>query len=183
LGALQTGLIIMPSAFVMALFTPVTGKLYNKIGPLPLILAGLVVMSLGTYMMGNLTIQTTAIYVIIWSSVRYLGIALCNMPIINVGMSAIPLDMAGYASALNNWTRQCIASLSIALFSGFLAFRSNIYTQSGMDPTAASAVAAGDVFLISLIPLVISLPLTLLLREKRYIPKTNVMAGQKVKNK
>ncbi|MFS0646407.1 MFS transporter [Siminovitchia sp. 179-K 8D1 HS] len=167
LGALHTGLIMMPSAFVMALFTPVTGKLYNRAGPLPLILAGLAIMGLGTYMMGSLTLQTTALYVIIWSSVRYLGIALCNMPILNVGMSAVPLDIAGYASALNNWTRQCIASLSIALFSGLIAYRSAVHGANGANPDAASALAAGDVFMLSLIPLIISLPLALLLKEKR----------------
>lgn len=182
LGALQTGLIMMPGAFVMAFFTPITGRLYNKVGPLPLIMAGLIVMGLGTFMMGDLTLKTTAFYVIVWSSVRYLGIALCNMPIINVGMSAVPLDVAGYASALNNWTRQCIASLSIALFSGLLAYRSNIHTASGIDPGAASAAAGGDVFLISLIPLIIAVPLTLLLRDRRKFDKSGVLAGQKVKN-
>lgn len=167
LGAFHTGLIMMPSAFVMALFTPVTGKLYNRTGPFPFILTGLFIMGIGTYMMGSLTIQTTALYVIVWSSVRYLGIALCNMPIINVGMSAVPLDIAGYASALNNWTRQCIASLSIALFSGLIAYRSSVHGANGVNPDAASALAVGDVFMLSLIPLIISLPLALLLKEKR----------------
>ncbi|RST76253.1 DHA2 family efflux MFS transporter permease subunit [Siminovitchia acidinfaciens] len=182
LGALQTGLIMMPGAFVMAFFTPITGRLYTRTGPLPLIMAGLIVMAIGTFMMGELTIKTTAFYVIVWTSIRYLGIALCNMPIINVGMSAVPLDVAGYASALNNWTRQCIASLSIALFSGLLAYRSNIHLASGIDTKAASAAAAGDVFLISLIPLIIAVPLTLLLRERRQTGNKKVLAGEKVKN-
>ncbi|MBD8007094.1 DHA2 family efflux MFS transporter permease subunit [Bacillus norwichensis] len=182
LGALHTGLIMMPGAFVMAFFTPITGKLYNKIGPLPLIMAGLIVMAIGTFMMGELTIETTALYVIVWTSIRYLGIALCNMPIINVGMSAVPLQVAGYASALNNWTRQCIASLSIALFSGLIAYRSNIRLEAGGDLSAASAAAAGDVFLISLIPLIIAVPLTLLLREKHQSSENKILAGEKVKN-
>ncbi|WP_046181145.1 DHA2 family efflux MFS transporter permease subunit [Domibacillus tundrae] len=167
LGALETGLIMMPGALVMALFTPVTGKLYDKTGPAPLILAGLIVMIAGTYMMGNLSIETTMLYVIIWTSVRYLGIALCNMPITNVGMSAIPIEMTGYASALNNWARQSIASLSIALFSALLAFRSSIYAGQGADAHASSAIAAGNVFLYSLLPLVVALPLVGLLKEKK----------------
>lgn len=182
LGALQTGLIMMPGAFVMAFFTPITGRLYNRTGPLPLIMAGLIVMGIGTFMMGELTIKTTAIYVIVWTSIRYLGIALCNMPIINVGMSAVPLDVAGYAAALNNWTRQCIASLSIALFSGLLAYRAKIHLTTGINSESASAIAAGDVFLISLIPLVIAVPLTLLLKEKRQSAEKIVLAGQKVKD-
>ncbi|MFD1706300.1 DHA2 family efflux MFS transporter permease subunit [Siminovitchia sediminis] len=182
LGALETGLIMVPGAMVMAFFTPITGRLYNQTGPVPLIVSGLIVMGVGTFMMGNLTLQTTALYVIIWTSIRYLGIALCNMPIINVGMAAVPKDLAGYASALNNWTRQCIASLSIALFSGLLAYRSNQHIQAGMDASSASAVAAGDVFYISLIPLILALPLTLLLREKRHFKKTGHLAGREVKN-
>ncbi|WP_046175831.1 DHA2 family efflux MFS transporter permease subunit [Domibacillus indicus] len=166
-GALETGLIMMPGALVMALFTPVTGKLYEKTGPAPLIFAGLVVMIAGTYMMGNLSIETTMLYVVIWTSVRYLGIALCNMPITNAGMSAVPVEIAGYASALNNWARQSISSLSIALFSALMAFRSSVYTAQGTGLHASSAAAAGDVFLYSLFPLIIALPLVFLLKEKK----------------
>lgn len=164
LGALETGLIMMPGALMMALFTPVTGKLYDKTGPAPLIAGGLLIMILGSYMMGHLGIETTITYVVMWTSVRYLGIALCNMPITNAGMSAIPVEIAGYASALNNWARQSIASLSIALFSALLAFRSSIYVQEGTEAHAASAIAAGDVFVYSLVPLVVALPLVLLLK-------------------
>ncbi|MFK4997831.1 DUF997 family protein [Bacillus sp. N9] len=129
LGALETGLIMMPGACMMALFTPFTGKLYDIVGPVSLIVSGIVIMIIGTYMMGSLSIATTSLYVIIWTSVRYIGIALCNMPITNAGMSSIPVQIAGYASALNNWARQCIASLSIALFSALLAYRSSVYVQ------------------------------------------------------
>lgn len=166
LGAFETGMIMMPGAFMMAIITPVTGKLYDKIGPVRLIVSGISIMIIGTYMMGNLSIETTALYIIIWTSIRYIGIALCNMPITNAGMSSIPLDITGYASALNNWTRQCIASLSIALFSALLAFRSSSYIQTGDNASAASALAAGDVFLYSLIPLILALPISFMLRDK-----------------
>ncbi|OLN22043.1 hypothetical protein BTO30_11520 [Domibacillus antri] len=167
LGALETGLIMMPGALVMALFTPVTGKLYDKTGPAALILTGLLIMIVGTYMMGDLSIETTTLYMVIWTSVRYLGIALCNMPITNVGMSAVPVDIAGYASALNNWARQSIASLSIALFSALLAFQSKKYTAANTDFDSALAFAAGDVFLYSIVPLVIALPLVFLLKKQQ----------------
>lgn len=167
LTALETGMIMMPGALMMALFTPVTGKLYDKTGPIPLILAGLLTMILGTYMMGNLSIETTMVYIIIWTSIRYIGIALCNMPITNAGMSAVPADMTGYASALNNWARQSIASLSIALFSALLAFRSAVYIEQGTNSPASSAMAAGDVFLYSLVPLIAALPLVFLLKKKQ----------------
>lgn len=166
LGALHTGLIMMPGAFMMALFTPITGKLYDKTGPVPLIFTGIMIMIVGTFMMGSLSIETTALYVIIWTSVRYIGIALCNMPITNAGMFSVPLEIAGYASALNNWARQCIASLSIALFSAMLAYRSSVYMQGGDSAAPASALAAGDVFMYSMIPLILSLPLTFLLRDQ-----------------
>ncbi|MBS4209877.1 DHA2 family efflux MFS transporter permease subunit [Bacillus sp. FJAT-50079] len=165
LSALETGLIMMPGACMMALFTPITGKLYDTVGPVSLIISGIVIMIVGTYMMGSLSIATTSLYVIIWTSVRYIGIALCNMPITNAGMSTIPPQIAGYASALNNWARQCIASLSIALFSALLAYRSSIYMQGGEQAHSASALAAGDVFLYSLIPLILALPITFLLRK------------------
>ncbi|OXS74518.1 hypothetical protein [Domibacillus enclensis] len=119
--------------------------------------------------MGNLSIETAMLYVVIWTSVRYLGIALCNMPITNAGMSAIPVEIAGYASALNNWARQSIASLSIALFSALLAYRSAKYMSGGASIQASEATAAGDVFLYSMLPLIVALPLVLLLRKEKRV--------------
>ncbi|SIR53838.1 hypothetical protein SAMN05443094_11035 [Domibacillus enclensis] len=122
-----------------------------------------------TKFMGNLSIETAMLYVVIWTSVRYLGIALCNMPITNAGMSAIPVEIAGYASALNNWARQSIASLSIALFSALLAYRSAKYMSGGASIQASEATAAGDVFLYSMLPLIVALPLVLLLRKEKRV--------------
>lgn len=167
LGAFETGLIMMPSALMMVLFTPVSGKLYHKTGPVPLIAAGILLMIAGTYMMGSLSLDSTTFYITIWTSVRYIGIALCNMPITNAGMSAVPREMTGYASALNNWVRQCSASFSIALFSTLLASQISAHVEEGNSMPAAMGFAVGDAFLYSLIPLMMALSLTFLLQKDK----------------
>ncbi|WP_078409157.1 DHA2 family efflux MFS transporter permease subunit [Priestia abyssalis] len=167
LDAFETGLIMMPSALMMVLFTPVSGKLYHKTGPVPLIVAGIFLMMVGTYMLGSLSIESTTVYIIIWTSVRYIGIALCNMPITNAGMSAVPLEIAGYASAMNNWVRQCSASFSIAFFSTLLAYQISVHVQEGNSMPAAASFAVGDAFFYSLIPLMMALSLSVLLQKDK----------------
>ena len=44
LGAMETGLLMMPGALVSGLMMPVTGKLFDKIGPRPLALFGVVLL-------------------------------------------------------------------------------------------------------------------------------------------
>ncbi|MDQ0243771.1 EmrB/QacA subfamily drug resistance transporter [Bacillus fengqiuensis] len=183
LGAFEAGLIMMPSALMMVLFTPVSGKLYHKTGPVPLIAAGIFLMIVGTYMMGGLSIESTTLSIIIWTSVRYIGIALCNMPITNAGMSAVPREIAGYASAMNNWVRQCSASLSIALFSTLLASQISVHAQKGNSIQAAASFAVGDAFLYSLIPLVMALLLSILLQKDKRSGMEKIMKEQSFKVK
>jgi ACR3 family arsenite efflux pump ArsB len=89
------------------------------------------------------------------------------MPITNAGMSLVPLDNAGHASAMNNWVRQCSTSLSIALFSALLAYQISVYVQKGNSISAAASLAVGDAFLFSLIPLILALLLSILLQKEK----------------
>ncbi|KAB7709120.1 DHA2 family efflux MFS transporter permease subunit [Bacillus aerolatus] len=170
-SALETGLIMLPGSLLMALMTPVVGKVYNAVGPVRLIFTGLLIMGIGTFMMGRLTVDISHGYVAFWMAIRYLGIALCNMPITNAGMTAVPPQDAGYASAINNWIRQGMASFSIGIFAAILAARTAFHELeikgTGIEAKAA-AMSINDVYIVSLFPIILALPLTLLLiKEKK----------------
>jgi hypothetical protein len=114
------GLILLPAALIMALFMPVSGLLFDRIGARFLVPIGIFFLAYGTYHMSKLTMDTPHSYITFWMAIRNIGISLSMMPATTAGMNAVPVALAGRASSLNNWIRQVLASFSIAIFTALL---------------------------------------------------------------
>ncbi|WP_409343524.1 DHA2 family efflux MFS transporter permease subunit [Paenibacillus sp. MBLB4367] len=170
---LEAGLILLPSSMVMAIMMPITGKLYVKVGPFWLILAGVALIALGTYEMGRLTVDVSHGYVMFWMSVRNIGISLSTMPASNAGMMSVPRTLSGQASSINNWVRQVIASFSIGLFSSMLASRmathsAELAASGGSQPVIALqsfTLGVNDVYMLATVIMILCIPLVFLLRR------------------
>lgn len=120
MGALETGLILMPAALVTGALMPISGRLYDRIGVRPLALVGLVVVAAGTYLMHNLSVTTPNGTIIGWLVLRSLGMGIMMMPIQAVGLSAIPSKTVGYASALSNIIQRIAGSFGIAYLTAYM---------------------------------------------------------------
>ena len=173
LSALETGLILLPPSLAMALMMPIVGTLYNRIDPRILITLGISLMAIGSWKMSNLAADTSHSYIIIWMTVRYIGISFSTMPITNSGMSIIPRTLSGHASSINNWLRQVSSSLAIGIFSSILISRIKLHTialnnsdiASSLVQEKAYTMGINDVFLISTIIVLIGLPLSFMLKR------------------
>lgn len=167
LSPMDTGLILLPGALVMAVAAPIIGKFYNRIGPFKLVFSGIIIIVAGSAAFSNIT-ATTSIYMIAGLQlVRCLGIALCNMPLTNAAMSAVSSEYSGHASSITNWARQGLASLSIGIFSALIVSRTSYYVGEGVtNKPIATTMGIDDVFMVGTIIAVVAVPLTFLLRKK-----------------
>lgn len=50
------------------------------------------------------------------------------MPVTNMGMQELPVEVSSHASATSSWVRQCVVSLAIGLINTFLTIRTDYYT-------------------------------------------------------
>ncbi|MFC7680517.1 MFS transporter [Paenibacillus sp. GCM10028914] len=167
LSPMDTGLILLPGALVMAVAAPIIGKFYNRIGPFKLVFSGIIIIVAGSAAFSNIT-ATSSIYMIAGLQlVRCLGIALCNMPLTNAAMSAVSSEYSGHASSITNWARQGLASLSIGIFSALIVSRTSYYVGEGVtNKPIATTMGIDDVFMVGTIIAVVAVPLTFLLRKK-----------------
>lgn len=120
---IDVGLILLPSALAMALMMPISGRLFDRFGGRFLVPLGIIFLALGTWKMGDLTIETPHSYIMFWMAIRNIGIGLAMMPATTSGMNVIPIQLSGRASSISNWIRQVMGSFSIALFTSMLATR------------------------------------------------------------
>lgn len=156
-SALDSGLVLLPASLLMAAMMPVTGKLITRIDTRWLVLGGTVLITVGTWFMGRLTPDTARSYIMIWMSVRNLGIALASTPVNNAGMRVIPRALSGHASATSNWVRQGFAAFAVGLFSSLLAsnLTQHLNEQGGQAPLRSAAYASAytsaidDVFYVA----------------------------------
>lgn len=171
---LDTGLILLPSSLIMAICTLFVGRLYNHVGPRILIFTGLILIVIGTLEMSWLSVGVSHLYIVVWMTIRNIGIALTNMPANNAAMEVIPLPLTGHASSMSNWIRNVTGSFAIALFASMLGSRTVTHTAemihagvTNMDQISvmSSTMSVNDVYLLATGIAVLALPLSLWLRK------------------
>lgn len=143
LTPMQTGLLMMPMALATGFMMPISGKLFDKIGALPLGLVGMAVAVFYTYKLAFITLDTSFFDLQLILVLRAVGLGLCMMPISTAGMNTIPPVLVGRASAINNLFRQISASLGIAYMTYIMLDRQahhSAWLSDGINWTSPAAV-------------------------------------------
>ncbi|MFZ7102924.1 MAG: DHA2 family efflux MFS transporter permease subunit [Peptococcaceae bacterium] len=128
LGAFQTGLLMLPPALVSALVMPISGRLYDKIGPKPLITSGILILAYSTYLFTKLDIYTELTTIIQWNVVRSIGMGLTMMPTQTAIMSVVPNEKVGRASSITNIINRVSGSFGIAILTVMLNHRQTYHS-------------------------------------------------------
>jgi EmrB/QacA subfamily drug resistance transporter len=130
LGAFHTGLVLLPSSLVIALLMPVSGRLYDRVGPAPLAVVGLAIMTVTTLLFRNLAADTPSTTIILWMSMRSVGLGLAMMPVMTSGMTWIPTDEVTRASAISNIVQRVSASFGLAALTSLVTGWQGNFTSS-----------------------------------------------------
>jgi EmrB/QacA subfamily drug resistance transporter len=147
LGAMETGLLMMPAALVSAILMPVTGKLYDKIGARPLILFGVIVLAILTFTFRNLSLATATSTILLWVTLRGAVSPFTNMPAQTAALAAVPKELVGRASALLNIIARVSSSFGLAVLTSLLTSRRVFHQEhyawglTASDPATHQALA------------------------------------------
>ncbi|MCK9906442.1 MFS transporter, partial [Frankia sp. Cpl3] len=114
---------------MMALMMPISGRLFDKVGALPLGLVGLTIMGITTYELHTLAADTPNKWVEMIMTIRGMGIGLCMMPLSTAGTNAIPVHLINKASPLSNVTRQIMGSFGISILTTVMSMRQTFHAS------------------------------------------------------
>lgn len=133
LSLVSTGWIMAAITPGMVIVQPLVGKFYNKIGPLPFIIPGLIILSLSTYAFA-LTTPQTSVYVL-GLLVFCIGAAssmtqTANLPSI---FSGLPNKYKGPGSSLYSLFKQISASFGVALSTMVLSIGMTINSSASIS--------------------------------------------------
>jgi EmrB/QacA subfamily drug resistance transporter len=124
MGALDAGITLLPQALVMAVLMPFAGRLYDRIGPRWPATIGVTIVAVATYLMHNITIDTSREQLIWWLMLRAIGLGIGMMPIMTGGLSAVPAAEVNGASAFNNVAQRTAAALGVAVLTAIFSTQS-----------------------------------------------------------
>lgn len=112
---LRAGLSLLPAMLVMAVAAPVAGQVTGRYGArVPFVASGALIAA-GMAMLLGLAPGTSYAWILVALAVTGAGLGLVNPPITNIGVSGMPPEQAGVASAVISATRQVGSVLGVAV--------------------------------------------------------------------
>lgn len=132
----QSGLLLLPGAILMGIMSPITGKLFDKFGGRVLAVIGLAIVTVTSYFLSNLTMDTSYTELILIYSARMLGMSMVMMPVMTNGLNQLPAKYYPHGTAMNNTMQQVSGAIGSALLITVMSNR----TKTHAADLAASAM-------------------------------------------
>ena len=136
ISPMDAGLLMLPGAILMAIMSPITGKLFDKFGGRILAIIGLVITTVTTYYFSKLTFETTYTHLIILYTVRMFGMSMVMMPVSTNGLNQLPARFYPHGTAMNNTLHQVAGAIGTALLVTIMSNR----TETHANELAAAAM-------------------------------------------
>lgn len=179
---MNSGLMLMPGAIVMGIMSPVTGKMFDKIGARPLAVVGLAITVVTTYLFTRLTDDTGYGYLITIYTIRMFGMSMIMMPIMTAGLNELPMRLHAHGTAMVNTVRAVAGAIGTAFLVTVMTTQAknsikDIIVSHGFNPqdkqdllhatNLATVQGINDAFMISTIFAVVALILSFFIKRGR----------------
>lgn len=111
----DTGLLLLPGAIIMGLMSPISGKLFDMLGPRKLAMTGLFITTVTTFLFSRLNFESSYAHIITIYSLRAFGMSLVMTPVMTNGLNSLPNRLMPHGSAINSMLNQVSGAVGTAL--------------------------------------------------------------------
>jgi MFS family permease len=118
---LETGLLLLPMAAVAAITMPIGGILADRIGPRPVVITGLVPLTIGGVLLAQLHPNSSIWLLLAAMALRGFGMGFVMMPSMSAALARIPRQFTSRASSVTNSLQRVSSSIGIAVLVTILA--------------------------------------------------------------
>jgi EmrB/QacA subfamily drug resistance transporter len=121
LSAFQTGLVLLPLALTGGLSVTLAGRLYDRLGPRPLVAVGFTILIVNTWQLSQIQADTPISWILLLLALRGVALGLTVQTTIVTALSVVPLRDLPRGSSLSNATRNLVQSIGVAVLATILA--------------------------------------------------------------
>lgn len=194
----HAGLLMLPGAILMAIMSPITGRLFDKYGARVLATIGLAITVVTTYLFHELTVDTGFYHIMLLYTVRMLGMSLVMMPVMTNGLNQLPMSANPHGTAMNNTLQQISGAIGTAVLVTVMNSRmetkgtelaeaaaasgKSLQDPQVMNELAQQATLGGITFAFLVSTFIAAIALVLALFMKRVTPpKSDTVIAKKLK--
>ncbi|MGO3886247.1 MAG: DHA2 family efflux MFS transporter permease subunit [Mycetocola sp.] len=139
LAVVAIGFSTLPGGLVQAAIAPVVGRLYDRVGPRPLLIPGTILLVAGQAMLVAVDMSTSIVWVAAAFAVFSIGMGTLMTTLMTTSLSSVPRSLYGHGSAIMNTLQQLGGALGTAALVTFMTIGQGLAQADG----AAASLAAG----------------------------------------
>ena len=182
MSAFEAGLWTLPHAIAAGIFMPIGGRLYDKVGPRPIVVIGLTIITIGTYMLTRITPQDAAIVFLIPRFLIGAGMGMSFLALNAFLMQSAPQHLVSRVTALTSAMQQVMTSFAVSGLTTLIVSRTTHYISTeGKKQFDATAVAFSDTYWVLAVIAVIGIGLGFTLNKPKKASDaqpTNMVIGE-----
>lgn len=166
-NAFEVSLIMIPQAIGSGVLTPLSGRMFDKIGIRPLVISGMLCVACASYMLATLPEHTSIISMMLPLALLGAGTGLSMMPLKTYVLQIAPQNLVSRITSLMSSTEQVMTSFAIAGLSTILMIRIDYHTELGITPNEkilsasfgdTQFIVAGIAFVGAILGLLLRMP-------------------------
>ena len=150
LTSLETGLTLLPGGLAMGLLGPFIGRLFDKIGPLPLTVTGSSLLVVALFQFSLLDAGTPVGWIVAVHVGLSLGLALIFTPAFTTGLNPLPPHLYSHGSAIMSTLQQVAGAAGTALLVSIYAV---VSASAGMVAGMHAAFLTASVIAVAAVVL------------------------------
>jgi MFS family permease len=135
-------LLLFPQAIAASLTMQVSGRLLDRFGPRLVVVPGLFVLCVATWLLSGLDLNTPDNTIRTVLFLRGCAMGLVMMPTTAVSMDTIPPHLISRATALTNVLRQLFSAFGTGMFATVLTFREQFHHANLVQDVTPTNLAA-----------------------------------------
>ena len=128
---------MLPGAILMAIMSPLTGRLFDRYGGKVLAISGLTITVVTTFAFSQLEMDTPYMYLLLIYTIRSVGMSMVFMPVSTNGLNQLPRSLYPHGTAVNNTLNQVAGAIGTALMvtimTTYAASREKVLSATAMN--------------------------------------------------
>lgn len=144
---LETGLMLLPGGLVMGVLSPLVGRVYDRVGPRPLVFPGTVAVSASLWLMTLLDQDSAAPQIVGIHVLLSAGLAFVFTPLLTSSLGSLPPHLYSHGSAIVSTLQQVAGAAGTALFITVMTTRTTSESAAGAPAVDATMTGIHAAFL------------------------------------
>lgn len=168
--ALVAGMVNLPGGLVETMVSPIAGALFDRVGPRPLAIPGVIIMAASIWWLSTVS-ETSPIWLVVVMFVALsVGISMTFTPLMTTALSSLPSDLYSHGSAISNTILQVAGATGTAVMMAIFSYVS----ENGGNTPEATASGASMSFLLAAILSTIAVVLVLFIKRPANQTETKI---------